>query len=75
MLSSQGPTALLGGELAEQIHLSDKQRTELAEVHAKKTQELEQEIEELRKKSREETLSAVLTKSQLKTLEELTGDD
>lgn len=74
-LKNQGARSLLAGELAETIKLSDKQRTELMQVHAKKQAELQIEIELLREKYRKETLQSVLSKTQLRDLEQLAGDD
>ena len=75
VLKNQGAPALMTGVLAEEIHLSDKQRKELMELHAKKQAELEKEIEALRERFRQETIREVLTSDQMKKVESLTGDD
>jgi hypothetical protein len=73
-LKNQGARALLSGELADAIRLSDKQKTQLQQVHAKKQEELQAEIEALQAKYRQDTLNEVLTKSQLRDLQKLAGE-
>lgn len=69
-----GATSLLKGELEAEIALSDKQKTHLKDLDEKKQAELNQEIKALREKYREETLSAVLTDSQMRKLKKISGE-
>ena len=69
------PRALLSGQLAEEVRLSDKQKDKLVQVHAKNSQELEKEIEKLRDEYLKKTLTEVLNDSQMDTVEKLSGKD
>ena len=74
-LRKHGPRALLSGQLAEEVRLSDKQKDKLVQVHAKNSQELEKEIEKLRDEYLKKTLTEVLNDSQMDTVEKLSGKD
>lgn len=72
-IRNRGVTALAGGELAEALALTDKQKTELLEKQRKAEKELREKIDALRKEAQKELLDEVLTPDQREKLAKLTG--
>lgn len=74
LLRSRGANSLTSGALAETLKMSDEQKAELAEKQKESQAKLQEEINQLRKKYQQEVLEDVLTKSQLRDLKKLIGD-
>lgn len=74
-LNNDSHGALRSEEFAKLLELTDAQQKELEIKQKEMKQKLEEEIRELRKKRQREVIEAVLTKEQLKKLEDLVGTD
>ncbi len=72
-LCSGGTNALQAGELSEMMELTEIQKKRLREKTAKADEKLIREIYELRRKRHREVVEDVLTKEQLKLLDESLG--
>jgi len=74
-LRSRGASSLTSGALADALKMTDKQKTELAEKQQASQAKLQEEIEQLREKYQQQVLEDVLTKTQLRELKKLVGDE
>ncbi len=73
-IKSRGAMALMTGMLDEEIRLTDKQKTLLKTVNAKKSKELEEEIKRLKQKYFDATIDEVLNEKQASKLKGLMGE-
>jgi hypothetical protein len=74
-MRNRGAGALASDALAEALDLSDDQKKELAEKQKEAQKKLQEEIQRLREQYREEVVEDVLTRSQVRKLKDLIGDE